>query len=861
MEFRKCTINGVKYGYGTPEAAFGAQKRELAEKNSHKPAEVQHDMEVQRKREEAARLQLSRKQMRREMSMVFKNKYAAKKMGFVAPGLFGDVAQGGAQKEKVVEFFTALALCHTVLCEKPDPDNPHHIIYKAQSPDEAALVQTAKECGFAYLGQEHGEVRVDILGEQKVYRLLQVLEFSSTRKRVSVVVRNPEGRLMLICKGADSIVYERLAKPGKKDPTEEERRLEGEQRRVQKITSKHLENFADEGLRTLCVAYRYLDEHEYELWSERYRIASTSLVNREEEVEAAADQIERELLLLGGTAIEDHLQEGVPETIDLLIRASIKIWVLTGDKMETAINIGYAANLLQKGMQLVIIRGDSREEVLRKLEEALATHWPPDGVIVPPTGLPDDEKTETKHALVIDGESLKYALEKGVREKLLELGKRCASVICCRVSPLQKAKVVRLVKHGLNAMTLSIGDGANDVSMIQEANVGVGISGEEGRQAVMASDYAIAQFRYLGKLLLVHGRWSYARTSSMILMFFYKNVIWTFTLFWYQFYCSFSGQMFIDYTLVLLYNLIFTSLPCIFLGVFDQDLNARISKATPQLYTRGIYQLNFTSLQFWTYMLDALYQSVVVYFVPYILLIGGNLTPSGNDANGMFDFGTVVGGCVVTVANAFVFTCLHSFTGMMVAVVVGSILSFFAWVGIFGWLDGSFMHRQDAIVFAQAGFWLVLVLTVVASLLPRLAVQYYLRMYRPTDVDIVREAKYLRRKANKKQQRREKKMKKEMRGGESMETVLPREASEAGETLEMAEMHMDDDDESVVTETRPEEADEHGLGEEKDRVVRERRRLEEAVEDGSDYFSYAPSPIPSPTTIDREKDMASRVQP
>jgi phospholipid-translocating ATPase len=235
------------------------------------------------------------------------------------------------------------------------------------------------------------------------------------------------------------------------------------------------------------------------------------------------------MLLMGGTAIEDRLQEGVPETIAELAKSGIKLWVLTGDKTETAINIGFACNLLTTDMELLILRSTNRVDTAQLLDDTLEKLRKEEL---------DDPSGERKYALVIDGTTLKYALEQATKDKVLSLGMRCGSVICCRVSPKQKAQVVNLVKKGLKVMTLAIGDGANDVSMIQEANVGIGISGVEGRQAVMASDYSIAQFRFLRKLLLVHGRWSYLRTAEMIMGFFFKNIVWTFVLFWYQIFCQ-----------------------------------------------------------------------------------------------------------------------------------------------------------------------------------------------------------------------------------------------------------------------------------------------------------------------------------
>jgi phospholipid-translocating ATPase len=249
------------------------------------------------------------------------------------------------------------------------------------------------------------------------------------------------------------------------------------------------------------------------------------MVDREKECDRIADMIERNMTLMGATAIEDKLQDGVPDSIATLSRAGIKLWVLTGDKVETAINIGFSCNLLQKSMTLIMIHSNSIEETTMQLQQALDRFWEAGG----------QARNGASLALVIDGNSLKFALEPECKRLLLELGCRCKSVLCCRVSPLQKALVVRMVKHGLGAMCLAIGDGANDVSMIQEADIGIGISGKEGLQAVMASDYAISQFRFLSKLLLVHGRWAYVRSSELVLNYFYKNVLWLMIQFWQQF--------------------------------------------------------------------------------------------------------------------------------------------------------------------------------------------------------------------------------------------------------------------------------------------------------------------------------------
>lgn len=452
------------------------------------------------------------------------------------------------------------------------------------------------------------------------------------------------------------------------------------------------------------------------------------------------------MTLIGGTAIEDKLQEGVPDTIAVLAEAGIKIWVLTGDKTETAINIGFACNLLTKDMLLINVNARSEEETMEQLRRATEEV---------------EEKSKTqKCALVIDGESLKYALEPQCNRELLELGTQCRAVICCRVSPMQKAKVVNMVKKGLKVMTLAIGDGANDVSMIQEANVGVGISGEEGRQAVMASDYAIAQFSYLSKLLLVHGRWSYLRTSEMIFTFFYKNIMWTLVLFWYQIFCSFTGTMMFDYSYITLYNLVFTSLPCIFagnymlfyciivfslmfflfyiIGVFDQDLKAEYSFKFPQLYLMGIRNDKFTTWRFCCTVLDAIYQSAVCFGLPYLVFLGPKLSSDGYDTEGVTELGTFIAGIAVVVANTLVGLTIFSYTWIMVLCIVLSSVTFFIWTGIYSHIM-TFTFYGEAILFGEGTFWLCLILTFVVCLLPRFATVYYLQVYAPYDNDIIRE--------------------------------------------------------------------------------------------------------------------------
>lgn len=403
-------------------------------------------------------------------------------------------------------FLALLATCHTVIPERKE-EKPGKIKYQAASPDEGALVEGAVLMGYQFTARKPKSVTITVEGEDYEYELLAVCEFNSTRKRMSTIFRCPDGKVRCYCKGADTVILERL---NKDNP-------------IVEATLQHLEEYASEGLRTLCLAMREIPEQEFQSWWQVFDKASTNVSgNRAEELDKAAEIIEHDFYLLGATAIEDRLQDGVPDTIHTLQTAGIKVWVLTGDRQETAINIGMSCKLISEDMTLLMVNEDTSQATRDNISKKLTA------IRSQSVG---GAELETL-ALVIDGKSLTFALEKDMEKMFLDLAVSCKAVICCRVSPLQKALVVKLVKRHLKAILLAIGDGANDVSMIQAAHVGVGISGVEGLQAARSADVAIGQFRYLRKLLLVHGAWSYQRISKVILYSFYKNIALYMTQFW-----------------------------------------------------------------------------------------------------------------------------------------------------------------------------------------------------------------------------------------------------------------------------------------------------------------------------------------
>lgn len=216
------------------------------------------------------------------------------------------------ENQDVHSFFRLLALCHTVM-----PDEKHgKIEYQAQSPDEAALVSAARNFGFVFKERSPNSITIEVMGKKEIYELLCILDFNNVRKRMSVILRK-DGHLRLYCKGADNVIYERL----KKDSEE-----------IMAKTLDHLNKFAGEGLRTLCLSVRDLDESFFNNWKQRHQEAALSQENRDDKLDAIYEEIEKDMSLLGATAIEDKLQDGVPQTIANLSLAGIKLWVLTGDK-------------------------------------------------------------------------------------------------------------------------------------------------------------------------------------------------------------------------------------------------------------------------------------------------------------------------------------------------------------------------------------------------------------------------------------------------------------------------------------------------------------------------------------------------
>ena len=739
----------------------------------------------------------------------------------------------------------SMALCHTCSPERGDTEDD--ISYQASSPDELALVDAARELGYLVFDRQASKLTIKthpngLISEPVVetYEILDVIEFSSKRKRMSVVVRFPDGRVCVICKGADSVIMERLrlATLASQKVAEIEKRVDARrsieaqhaihrksinvdrqgsvgsfprtslslarpsivrpsigrlptirdnidgwlQEKESDVASpidasqysprpsvqigrssaalsghasslhsemeddalveealvvddaaviercfQHVHDFATTGLRTLLYGYRFLDKKEYRSWKKVYQDAITSLLDRQKMIEEAGEIIEQQLELGGATAIEDKLQKGVPETIDRLRRANIKMWMLTGDKRETAINIGHSCRLIKEYSSTTVLDYEAGG-----VEQNIAA------TIV------DINHGRVAHAVVvIDGHTLgMIEADKSLHTLFLDLAILADSVICCRASPSQKAGLVHAIRRRVNrSVTLAIGDGANDIAMIQEAHVGIGITGKEGLQAARTSDYSIAQFRFLTKLLLVHGRWNYIRTTKYTVATFWKEMLFYLTQALYQRWNGYTGTSLYEQWSLSIFNTLFTSLPVIFLGIFEKDLAASTLIAVPELYTKGQRSGGFNFRVYLSWMFMAAAEAMVVFFTMKGLFGRAIFTP-GKDLFAMGDMTYTA--CIVVINTKLQLLEQRNRSVMALICMVVEIGGWFLWNITF-----SLVYKENYEYNVKWGllnrfgrnllWWLVLVLTVVSCLLFEIGVRTVKNAVFPTDVEIFQE--------------------------------------------------------------------------------------------------------------------------
>eukprot|EP01071_Lankesteria_metandrocarpae_P006540 Lankesteria_metandrocarpae@DN4393_c0_g1_i2.p1 len=681
MEFRKCCVRGQEYGAGITQV----RRRVLKAEGLAIPPEVAPDPYEPR---------------------TPNVNFIDNELRAVLAGVGGD----SAHQQNVNDFLVHLAVNHAVVVEEIATESNQDasrkvreifrrneernvnvsledIAYSASSPDEGALVYGARHFDVAFVSRSAGRIRVILRGLSLDIELLVAFEFTSARRRSSVLCAIPIGnegkkRYVLFCKGADSAIIPLLTTNG----LTEDKML------------AVMEEYAVDGLRTLCVAKKEMSEAEVADICADYTRCSMLLEGRAEALDQLAESVETGLELQGVTGIEDKLQDQVPETIEKLRQAGINVWMLTGDKLETAINIGIATNLITSAMRRVILTtanapsrvGSTSSDSSNESNRSSTPSVDGSAVSTEKRQMLDfvkksidaelsvvDNQSQTPRVVIVDGQFLEVALMDPIKQDFIKLTRNCGAVICCRTSPQQKASVVNAVRESEKCVTLAIGDGANDIGMIQSAHAGIGLRGEEGLQAFNNSDYGLSQFKHLGTLLLVHGRWSYRRTSKLVNYMFYKNIVVVMPLIYFLSLSLVSGQTMYLEVIYQLYNVFLTAMPIIIYGVFEQDVDRKSSMSHPQLYKAGITNSYMNLFVFSQWMLGALWHSVAIFALPYLATTGNMITiPEGWPTDIWFT-GQLMFFCIMMVVNLRVLSESYYYTWMLWFWLIVSILAWF----------------------------------------------------------------------------------------------------------------------------------------------------------------------------------------
>ncbi|XP_031625300.1 phospholipid-transporting ATPase IG isoform X2 [Contarinia nasturtii] len=570
--------------------------------------------------------------------------------------------------------------------------------YQASSPDEKALVEGCAKVGYLFMGEKGGFLNVKLQSQRPTKGLstnecnverLNTLEFTSDRKRMSVIIKDGNDDIWLYTKGAESHVFPLC-------------QTTQSQTELLKVTQQHIDDFAKIGLRTLAVARRKLTSEEYDQFNIDITNASNALANRKTLVEAVQAKIEKDLEILGATAVEDALQDKVKDTLESLRYAGIIVWVLTGDKIETALNISKSCGHMPDSAETFFITECKEEFQIHQHMDLL------------------DEQLKLypyrSYSLLLDGMSLSLVM-KHCAKRFRDLAMKCQAVLCCRLSPLQKCEVVKLMKTlPGEPVTAAIGDGANDVSMIREAHVGLGIFGKEGRQAALCSDYAFTQFHMLKRVLLVHGHFFSYRFSILVLYFFYKNLVFMLMQVYFQINNEYSAQSIYHTLFMTLYNVMYTSMPILLLSITEKPYHEEQLLKSPSLYKENAGNKRITWKYFLAWITLAVWHSLVIYFSSFLIWTENNMKTNDLDSFGAFIIHSVV--FVVTIK---LWLTARYQTLIFMLAILASVSAFILSTLVWNWLPFSgpySLYRVYNNLLNSPEFWVETVLICFTALIP-----------------------------------------------------------------------------------------------------------------------------------------------
>lgn len=497
---------------------------------------------------------------------------------------------------RVKESVRALAVCHNVTPSGTDESAEEEVQegeinqtfahsvtekmqYQAASPDEVALVEWTEEVNLTLVYRDRQIMRLRTPnGEIEEFEILLIFPFTSESKRMGIIVKDTAtGEITFVMKGAD-VVMANIVQYN--DWLEEE-----------------CDNMAREGLRTLVVAKKMLSQEQYDDFERRYTEAKLSINDRARQMRQVQLTLEGDMQLLCVTGVEDKLQPDVRTSLELLANAGIKVWMLTGDKLETATNIAISSRLVSRMTPIYQFKPvKTRTEAHNEL---------------------NNFRKHNENALIILGDSLMTCLEH-YEQEFVELAMMSPAVVVCRCSPTQKANIVYLIKKHSNKPVAAIGDGGNDVSMIQAADAGIGIVGKEGKQASLAADFSITQFSYVGRLLLWHGRNSYNRCASLSQFIIHRGLIISVMQAIFSAVFFFVSISLYQGVLLIGYSSFFTMGP-VFLLVLDVDVEAKIAMMYPELYKEMQKGRVLSYKTFFMWILVSVYQGAAIMYLGILL--------------------------------------------------------------------------------------------------------------------------------------------------------------------------------------------------------------------------------------------------